>query len=149
MKKQIYGSLIVGMSILLVGCVQVKPFTPKALNENAKGIATVKSTPYGCKVLGETTGFEQNRPDTGEVNERGYPIVIKTPTLAEARIGASNDLVNKAVEIAGKSKRVVLKIIDSNVTCLVPGACQNLQDNTPVTSYSLTAQVFECGNKEK
>lgn len=95
-------TLIAVISAMLAGCA-VQPFKPKALNPEAKGIATVRSTPYGCQVLGEVEGKEVF--DTAKVFE------IKRPTLLEARDGALNDLRNNTVDVVGNNAKCTVLYI--------------------------------------
>ncbi|MGX2975189.1 hypothetical protein ACWIUH_09290 [Ursidibacter arcticus] len=139
MKRHILNlSVIFGVATLLSGCVMQQPFHPKVLNENAKGIATVKSTPYGCKVLGEAEGKDGDRPD------------MQPPRLSQAREGALNEVRNNAVEIVGSSaKRITLRVIEEKATCFTgDGSCPNLNDNQYIKDYYITAQIFECGDKK-
>lgn len=139
MKKLLLSSVMVtGVVTMLTGCVVTQPFKPKELNENAKGITTVRSTPYGCKVLGEVEGMDEDLPHSN------------APTLEEARKGALNDLRNNAAEVVGKTKRVTLRIMEEKAVCFTPsGNCDpDITDATMVKSFRVAAQVFECGEKE-
>ncbi|HDR1866487.1 hypothetical protein RHO08_09245 [Pasteurella multocida] len=139
MKNYIMTSMsLLAMTSILSGCAIPSPFTPKALNENAKGITTSRSTPYGCKSLGEIEGIDGYKPDT------------ITPMLSEARTGALNDLRNNAVEAVGEGKRITLRIIEEKPECISGiDDCRKGKDNnrTMVYSYRIVAQIFECGNK--
>lgn len=129
---------IFSVTTLLTGCITPpSEFVPKPLNDNAKGIATVRETPYGCKVLGEMEGFE------------GKHEYERTPTLAQVREGAMNDLRNRAFDVVESSKRrIVLKVIGSSVLCFGGQACpEHMYDDDYVNSYRVSAQVFECGDK--
>lgn len=134
MKKYLPLFLVPAM---LTSCVALKPYEPTPLNENAKGITTVKSTPYGCKVLGEVEGRE-----TWE--RKGDYNVGNTNEVKE---GALNDLRNKAYEAVGSGKRITLRIIDEKAICVNNEPCDPETTHLRVKSYEITAQVFECGTK--
>ncbi|QPB41807.1 hypothetical protein [Rodentibacter haemolyticus] len=147
MKKFLLGAVIVtGVATMLTGCVVTKPFEPKPLDEKARGISIVRSTPYGCKVLGEVEGFDKTNSD----KNRPFDVIYTDPTLEEARRGALNDARNNAVEVAGKAKRVTLRIVEAKATCFTPnGVCApNIIDTSRVLSFRVSAQVFECGKKD-
>jgi len=145
MKKVLFCTLMfTGVSTMLTGCVAPNPFVPKALNEKAKGITTVRSTPYGCKVLGEVEGVDESKTSPHDLTP-----LVAMPTMAELRQGAMNDLRNNAAEVVGKSKRITLRVIDEKLTCYGNGACpSDIQDNHIVKRFSVTAQIFECGKKD-
>lgn len=137
MKKTLMQlSVVIGIATMLTGCA-VEPFQPKALNEKAKGIATVRSTPYGCKVLGEAEGSDS------------YGDGMIATTLGKIRDSALNDLRNNAAEVVGNNtKRITLRIVDEK--CARGGySCDSLDNELQrATDYRVTAQIFECGNKE-
>lgn len=140
MKKMMMNfSVFLGIAIMLTGCVIVPPFIPKALNENAKGITSVRATPYGCKVLGELDGMDE------------YNQTTQAPTLEKLRLSAMNDLRNNAVEVVNKSKRITLRIVEEKTSCFSQdGSCPaNLKGNSIVRGIRITAQIFECGDKDK
>lgn len=134
-------SILIGTSLFLSGCA-TEVFTPKSLNNNARGISTVTSTPYGCKVLGEIEG-KDSRP----IQRRMTMIV--GDTLSAMREGAMNDLRNNAVEVIGNSqKRTVLKIVAQQAICHNAQSCANQElEHQPIESYIVKAEVFECGDK--
>lgn len=138
MKKNLIRlSAVIGVATMLTGCVMPPPFQPKALNENAKGISTVRSTPYGCKVLGEAEG-KDNYDD-------GFLVAF----LGELRESALNDLRNNAADVVGNNtKRITLRIVEEK--CSRRGTpCEDINSERQVaTNYRVTAQIFECGNKE-
>lgn len=138
MKKQLSQlSALAGILLMLTGCA-MKSFTPKMLNEKARGITTVKSSPYGCKFLGEIEGSD------------GAPVIAFQQygsTITEAREGALNDVRNQAVDVTGK--RIVLNIIREQAVCLDGTECSHLKNQEILVSkYIVTAQIFECGNKD-
>lgn len=132
-------SSLIATSLMLVGCATVQYF-PKALNENAKGIATVRTTPYGCKVLGEIEGKDNSPTQQG---------VIVGNTLSALREGAMNDLRNNAVDVIGNSnKRSVLKIVSETAYCQAGVDCPNqTMESQHIHSYLVKAEIFECGDK--
>ena len=68
MKKLIPSIILTTIaSTVLSGCVQFVPYEGKSLNPEARGITTVRSTPYGCKVLGEVEGKETTNPSTAQL----------------------------------------------------------------------------------
>ena len=126
---------------MLSGCVMNKQlYQGKELNPEAKGIAMVRATPYGCQVLGEAEGKDSvtSRLDFYGVNQE------------KLRDSALNDLRNQSREIVASSKkRITLRIIDEQATCY-GGECpldKNMIDSY-ITGYKITAQIFECGEKE-
>lgn len=129
-----------GLSTVLTGCA-TEPFVPKALNENAKGISTVRSTPYGCKVLGEIEGKDEKKSIAGGIIIGG--------TLLSMREGAMNDLRNNAVEVVGNSKkRTVLKVISEAAFCAQGYKCPNQEiEIQNIHSYLVKGEIFECGDK--
>lgn len=137
-KQLIQLSALTGILILLTGCV-MKSFIPKALNDNARGITTVNSSPYGCKFLGEIEGHDGAPPK---------PFQQYASTMSEARKGALNDIRNQAVDVTGK--RIVLSIAREQAICLDGSDCSHLRNQDVfVSSYIVTAQIFECGDKDK
>lgn len=141
MKKQfLYLGILLGFSTVLTGCA-TKPFVPKPLNENAKGISTVRTTPYGCKVLGEIEGKDEKQSITGEIVIGG--------TLLSMRESAMNDLRNNAVEVVGNSKkRTVLRIVDQIAFCAQGYKCLNQDlERQDIHSYWVKGEIFECGDK--
>ncbi|MFC0309914.1 DUF4156 domain-containing protein [Gallibacterium trehalosifermentans] len=139
MKKYIILSIL--LSFILTGCVRFAPFSPKQLNQNAKGIATVRSIPFGCQFLGEVEGRDGYR----DSHHR-----MRAPNLSEAREGALNDLRNNAAEIADNTrKRVVLRVMQEKATCFSPtGACHHMNEYEAIKDYSALGAVFECGNRK-
>lgn len=135
MKKLISLSLAVA---LIAGCARSRPYDPTPLNENAKGITTVRATPYGCKVLGEVEGKEIF------TNKRG----IRRATNEEMIEGAMNDLRNKASDVVGQGKRITLYIIGEKGVCLDGRTCNPSSSFSQLKSYKVTAQIFECGDKK-
>lgn len=133
-------SIILGLSTLLAGCA-TQQFIPKSLNENAKGISTVKTTPYGCKVLGEIEGKDDIPPSVGAM--------LVGNTLSLMREGAMNDLRNNAVDVVGNAKkRTVLKIVSEIAYCSTGVNCPDeTKDQHPIHSYLVKAEIFECGDK--
>lgn len=142
-------SLLLVASSILTGCVAIEgqPFVPKSLDKKAKGIATIKTSPYGCKLLGEVEGYEapaRNRMNNGVITE------ITDITSDAVREGALNDARNKAAEIVGNSKkRTVLYLSKETPTCL--GGCSKNPEifdiqwrNNDIRGYRVSAQVFEC-----
>lgn len=128
-------------SMMLAGCATQQYF-PKTLDEKAKGIATVRTTPYGCKVLGEIEG-KDNSPAQPAMT------VIIGNTLSALRDGAMNDLRNNAVEVVGNSsKRTVLKIVSEVAYCAEGVDCSNqTMESQSIHSYLVKAEIFECGDK--
>lgn len=121
-------------SSILSGCVDFDPYVEKQLNPEARGIAIVRSTPYGCQVLGEAEG-----KDNIEQFTRGY-------SKEKLRDSALNDLRNQAAEIVGRSnKRITLRIIDEGITC--DGECSQDYPNLTMRGYKVVGQIFECGDK--
>lgn len=142
MKKQFLNLItVLGLSALLVGCA-TQNFIPKSLNENAKGISTVRTTPYGCKVLGEIEG-----KDDMPMTQPGTMIIGNN--LSTMREGAMNDLRNNAVDVVGNSKkRTVLKIVSEIAFCSRGVSCPNQESEDQVIhSYLVKAEIFECGDK--
>ncbi|WP_159990673.1 hypothetical protein [Pelistega ratti] len=143
MRKQTLKFLpIVGSILFITGCIHTQPFIPKALNEDAKGITTVRSTPYGCKVLGEVEGKDA-------IPETSPNVKIVSRHKDVMREGALNDLRNNAVTVTGKKNRITLRIIDEKPICRYSGLPNQ---DCPVDSrvsdaYIITAQIFECGEK--
>lgn len=139
-KRFLYLGILLGLSTVLTGCA-TKTFVPKALNENAKGISTVRSTPYGCKVLGEIEGKDEKKSIAGEIIIGG--------TLFSMREGAMNDLRNNAVEVVGNSKkRTVLKVISEVAFCAQGYKCPNQEiEIQNIDSYLVKGEIFECGDK--
>lgn len=130
-------ALLALISTTLSGCIALKPYEPTPLNENAKGITTVRSTPYGCKVLGEVEGKETwDRKDSflGENEE-----VID---------GAMNDLRNKAFDVVGGSKRITLRVIQEKTICNGDQLCDAETTTQRIKSHKVYAQIFECGDKK-
>ncbi|WP_109083162.1 DUF4156 domain-containing protein [Aggregatibacter kilianii] len=122
-------------SFMLSGCIEFTPYIGKQLNPEARGIATVSSTPYGCQVLGEAEG-----KDSVEEFTRGY-------SKEKLRDSALNDLRNQAAEIVGRdNKRITLHILREEILCA--GEC--IKDNPEFTmnGYKVSAQIFECGEKD-
>lgn len=137
MKKYVVNTvLFLSLASMLSGCVS-SPFIPKALNDNAKGITTSKSTPYGCKFLGEVEGAD------------GYNRSTYYPLVPEARLGALNDLRNNAKDVVGQNnKRITLRIIEEKPVCVFGDSCLDKKNiYSPVSSYTVVAQIFECGDK--
>lgn len=128
-------------SMMLAGCATQQYF-PKTLDEKAKGIATVRTTPYGCKVLGEIEG-KDNSPA-----QPAMTLIIGN-TLSALRDGAMNDLRNNAVEVVGNSsKRTVLKIVSEVAYCAAGVDCPNqTMESQSIHSYLVKAEIFECGDK--
>ena len=130
---------------MLSGCViNTEMYQGKELNPEAKGIAMVRATPYGCQVLGEAEGKDSI------TSRRDFYGVSKE----KLRDSALNDLRNQAREIVASSKkRITLRIIDEQATCnggecpLEKGDIE--RDSFIITGYKVTAQIFECGEKEK
>jgi len=135
MMKVLNLALLCAAAGLLSGCVAPQ-FEPKPLLVNSKGIATVRSTPYNCKVLGEAEG---NDEANGRMN----------PTIDRLRQGAINDLKNEAVEIVGLHKRVVLYIIKEEALCywLFEGIKACPVGSSSALGYRVRAQIFDCGDK--
>lgn len=127
-------ALLCAVAGLLSGCVAPQ-FEPKPLLANSKGIATVRSTPYNCKVLGEAEG---NDEANGRMN----------PTIDRLRQGAINDLKNEAVEIVGLHKRVVLYIVSETPLCYYGNELDRCPRGSQfAASYRIKAQIFDCGDK--
>ncbi len=139
-KQLIQLSALTGILILLTGCVmEPKPFIPKALDDNARGITTVNSPPYGCKFLGEIEGHDGAPPK---------PFQQDASTMSAARKGALNDVRNQAVDVTGS--RIVLSIAREQAICFDGADCSHLKNQDIfVSSYVVTAQIFECGDKDK
>lgn len=146
-KKPLNLSTLLGLSVLLAGCA-TKDFVPKQLNENAKGISTVRTTPYGCKVLGEIEGKDDIPPSDGVPPIAGGARLVGN-SLSVMRDGAMNDLRNNAVDVVGNSKkRTVLKIVSEVAFCSAGVACKDQTiDSQYVNSYLVKAEIFECGDK--
>lgn len=128
---------VVSVATMLASCSNRPPFQPKPLNENAKDIATVQSTPYGCKALGEVEGKDH------------YDIGWYVAGLGDLRESAINELRNNAAEVVGnRTKRITLRIVEE-VCYRGSVACKDLNnEHQIVTDYRVTGQIFECGNKE-
>ncbi|HGO5823110.1 TPA: hypothetical protein ACK3JW_000771 [Mannheimia haemolytica] len=129
-------------SMVLAGCATQQYF-PKTLDDKAKGISTVRTTPYGCKVLGEIEG-KDNIPPTP-------PMVLGNTlsSLSSLREGAMNDLRNNAIDVVGNSKkRTVLKIVSEVAFCSAGVDCPNqAMESQHIHSYLVKAEIFECGDK--
>lgn len=140
-KHYLTFTLFFSISTFLTGCA-TQMFVPKTLNEEARGISTVTSTPYGCRVLGEIEG-KDSRPIQRQMT------MIVGDTLSAMREGAMNDLRNNAVEVIGNSqKRTVLKIVAQQAICHNAQSCANQElEHQPIESYIVKAEVFECGDK--
>ena len=111
MKKLVPSIILTTIaSTVLSGCVQFVPYEGKSLNPEARGITTVRSTPYGCKVLGEAEGKETTNPST--LYTRG------SVTRETLRDSALNDLRNNAAEAIGKGKRITLRIVEEKPICI-------------------------------
>lgn len=142
MKKQLLNlGALLGLSVLLSGCA-TQEFFPKKLDDKAKGISTVRTTPYGCKVLGEIEGKDHTpiqKPMT----------MIVGNTLSALRDGAMNDLRNNSIEVVGNSKkRTVLKIVSEVAYCARGVDCPaQTMDSEHIHSYLVKAEIFECGDK--
>ncbi|WP_109078516.1 DUF4156 domain-containing protein [Aggregatibacter kilianii] len=136
MKKLIASLTFVTVAAsVLSGCVDFDPYVGKQLNPEARGIATVRATPYGCHVLGEAEG-----KDSVDQFTRGY-------SKEKLRDSALNDLRNQAAEIVGRSnKRITLRIIEEGITC--GGECSKDYPHLTMTGYKVVGQIFECGEKE-
>lgn len=136
MKKLITSLTFVAVtSAVLSGCVDFEPYVGKQLNPEARGIATVRATPYGCHVLGEAEG-----KDSVDQFTQGY-------SKEKLRDSALNDLRNQAAEIVGRSnKRITLRIIEEGITCA--GECSKDYPDLTMTGYKVVGQIFECGDKE-
>lgn len=129
-------------SLMLVGCATQQYF-PKTLDEKAKGIATVRTTPYGCKVLGEIEGKDQSP------TKKPAMTMIVGNSLSALREGAMNDLRNNAIDVIGNaSKRTVLKIVSETAYCQAGVDCPNqTMGSQHIHSYLVKAEIFECGDK--
>lgn len=146
MKKTILNlSVLVGLSVLLTGCATQR-FVPKQLNDNARGIATTRTTPYGCVVLGDVEGRDSIPA------RRGIGLVVGN-TQSAVREGAMNDLRNNAVDVVGNTKnRTVLSITYEKAYCIAGTECPKEQlknENMQIDSYLVKGAVFECGSKDK
>ena len=135
MKKLIVSlTFVVMTSSVLSGCVFV-PYVGKQLNPEARGIATVRTTPYGCHVLGEAEG-----KDSVDEFTRGY-------NKEKLRDSALNDLRNQAAEIVGRTnKRITLRILEEGITC--GSECSKDHPHLTMTGYKVVGQIFECGDKD-
>lgn len=151
MKKLLISSLF---STLLVGCATIQPYHKIDLNDNAKGIATVRSTPYGCTVLGEAEGKDAINDESKHL-DNGELSIERHGSESDIRENAANDLRNNAAEIVGNNKnRIVLRIVEEKALCGYNKHQEepcNLNDPThrPLRSLTLMGQVFECGAKSK
>ncbi|MBN6073822.1 DUF4156 domain-containing protein [Aggregatibacter actinomycetemcomitans] len=136
MKKLIVSlTFVTIVSSALSGCVGFESYVGKQLNPEARGIATVRATPYGCHVLGEAEG-----KDSVDQFTQGY-------NKEKLRDSALNDLRNQAAEIVGRSnKRITLRIIEEGITC--GGECSKDYPHLTMTGYKVVGQIFECGEKE-
>lgn len=154
-----FGALVV---VFMVGCGVIQtpepakteaqaeqppkpPFEPKQLEARAKGISIVKDSPYNCKVLGEAEGKDNALDKSGVTKE-----LLRTSAL--------NDLRNEASYIAGEGKRVMIFITKEEVLCegTINGTRRSVNcafslpksvKNAVLTSYTIQAQVFDCGEK--
>lgn len=149
MKKIIFFSMGIGISLLFFGCGDPAPslpeYQPKALESQGRGITVAKSTPYNCKILGEVEGKDTTRGTRGAIRE----------TLRE---GAINDLRNEAGATAKDGKRIMLKITKEEVQCKATfkdgsrtvdctnGVPQGAT-SASLLSHRIHADVFECGDK--
>lgn len=134
--KKLFLSLAV--ISLLAGCITLPPpYIPTQLNENAKGVATTRGTPFNCKMLGEVEGKES----WGHNGQRlGSPEQVIE--------GAMNDVRNKAADVVGSAKkRFVLYVIKDDADCGSHVCSKDVADSPVLVKYSVTAQVFECGDK--
>ena len=129
-------------STVLSGCTQFVPYEGKSLNPEARGITTVRSTPYGCKVLGEVEGKETTNPST--LYTKGS---VPRETLRDS---ALNDLRNNAAEAIGKGKRITLRIVEEKPICSArcPLDEEGYAIESYITGYRISAQIFECGDKD-
>lgn len=142
MKKTLLKlSSLIATSLMLASCATIEYF-PKTLDEKAKGIATVKTTPYGCKVLGEIEGKDESPIQPAMT-------MIVGNSLSALREGAMNDLRNNAVDVIGNSsKRSVLKIVSETAYCQAGVDCPNqTMESQSIHSYLVKAEIFECGDK--
>ena len=139
MKKLVPSIILTTIaSTVLSGCVQFVPYEGKSLNPEARGITTVRSTPYGCKVLGEVEGKETTNPSTLYTNG--------SVTRETLRDSALNDLRNNAAEAIGKGKRITLRIVEENARCPLDEEGYAIESH--ITGYRISAQIFECGDKD-
>lgn len=131
------GALL-STAFILAGCVAPQAYEPKALNEDAQGIATTRSSPYGCKFLGEYEG----KDDVSNQHVFGA-------SLSLMRESATNDLRNNAVKVVANSKkRTVLKIAKETIMCSRFQKCpENYNEALPITSYHVIGEIFECADK--
>lgn len=125
------------VAVLFVGCSSVA-FTPKPLDYDARGITVVKETPYNCKVLGETEGYDEADNRSGATYEK-------------VRKGAYNDLRNEALAVVRDSNhRITLRIVQEDIVCgnniFYQIKCNQINSN--IYSYRVKAQIFDCGNRE-
>lgn len=136
MKKLIASLTFVTVATsVLSGCVDFEPYVGKQLNPEARGIATVRATPYGCHVLGEAEGKDSVDEFTSGYNKE------------KLRDSALNDLRNQAAEIVGRTnKRITLRIVEEGVTC--GGECSKEHPHLAMTGYKVVGQIFECGDKD-
>lgn len=118
-------------------------YHPKALDQQARGIAVVGSAPYGCVYRGEVEGQDNSRGTRGATREM-------------LRNGALNDARNNAVYVVGNNMRIVLFADPRRDTCLVRGGVVPIMcydENKPevqvldVVSYRVHTQVYECGGR--
>ena len=143
MKKLVPSIILTTIaSTVLSGCVQFVPYEGKSLNPEARGITTVRSTPYGCKVLGEAEGKETTNSAT--------PYTPGSVTRETLRDSALNDLRNNAAEAIGKGKRITLRIVEELPTCKsrCPLDEEGYAIESHITGYRISAQIFECGDKD-
>lgn len=129
-------------SIFFAGCAVVR-FEPKPLEAQARGITLAKGTPYNCKILGEVEGKDSPEGRDGATREK-------------LRESAMNELRNEAYYAMGENKRAILHITKEIALCdifvswRVPSKiidCTNSSSVGGVISYTIHAQVFDCGER--
>lgn len=118
-------------------------YTPKALADDAKGIAILNGIPLNCKLLGEAEGMDSSD---------GYA----APSFELIREGALNDLKNNTMDLVDSRDRVVLTPIKEAMTCEMHNGgdvfeekdCTTwtqIPNNGKILYYRIHANVFDCG----
>lgn len=125
---------------------QLPPYQPKALIEEAKGIAIVNGVPLNCKLLGESEGVDSSDGKSA-------------PSFELIREGALNDLRNGAIDVTDARDRIILTPVKEAMTCeLKTGADQfeekdctqwtQIPANGKILFYRIHANVYNCGPRQ-
>ena len=143
--------VVAGVASLFTGCFgpTLPDYKPKELEKDARAVTVAKSTPYNCKLLGETEGRDDSENKSA-------------PTPQKIREGAMNDLRNNALAVGG-NKRSVVAITREEVICEKTSSSffglftskstydctkqASIPGDTKVLHHTIYGQVFDCGDK--